>query len=135
MLLGLLLFTAQDHALDDITLDTADGKKVALAEQRDAKAIVLVFIGIECPIANRCLPRLIDMQKKFAEKGVAFFAVNSNVLERPEAIAKHAKENALPFPVLLDRDGKLADALKATVTPTAIVLDTARAARYRGRID
>ncbi|MBY0515252.1 MAG: hypothetical protein K2P78_15275, partial [Gemmataceae bacterium] len=39
------------------------------------------------------------------------------------------------YPVLLDPKRELAAALKATVTPEAVVLDAAGAVRYRGRID
>ncbi len=131
LLLAILLLSGlpQDPQVPDLTLEDTTGRRHALP----SKTSVYVFLGTECPMANRYLPRLADLHKKFVD--VAFFGVNSSAFESVEAIAKHAKDMAVPFPVLLDRDQKLADALKARLTPTAFVVDARRRVRYRGLID
>ena len=52
-----------------------------------------------------------------------------------DAVARHAREFRVPFPVLRDEGAKVADRFAAARTPEAFVLDGARTVRYRGRID
>ncbi len=125
----------RDAPVADFTLADAGGTKHALQDLKGAKAVVLVFLGTECPMANQYVHRLLDLHKAYSGRGVAFLAVNPNGLESAEDVAKHAKEAGLPFPVLLDPEQKVADALKVSIIPTAIVLDSSLCLRYRGRID
>ena len=117
-------------------LDSATGKPWSLLEDaRDAKVVVVTFLGTECPISNQYVPTLAALHKQFTDKGVAFVAVNSLPQDDAATVAKHAKGYALPFPVLKDADQSVADKLKAARVPEAFVLDGTRTVRYRGRID
>src|SRR5262249_8842634 len=42
----------------DFTLRDTQGKAVTLGQFKDKKAVVLVFVGTECPVNNQFLPRL-----------------------------------------------------------------------------
>jgi thiol-disulfide isomerase/thioredoxin/mono/diheme cytochrome c family protein len=123
--------------LADWSLPRADtGKPWSLTEDgRDAKAVVVVFIGTECPISNAYAPVLVALVKQYSAKGVLFVAVNSNRQDDAASVAKHAKEYSLSFPVLKDEGTTLADRFAAKRTPEAFVLDGTRTVRYRGRID
>src|SRR5437016_987230 len=100
-------------------LKDAQGKSVALDDFREAKALMIVFAGTECPINNAYLPRLADLHKEYSPKGVQFLAINSNVQDTPDRVAAHAKKNGLPFPVLKDPANRLADRFGARRTPEA----------------
>ena len=107
----------------------------ALDRFKDAKALVVVFVGTECPVANLYVPTLVELHKDYAAKGVQFLAINSNSQDAFTLVAAHAQERNLPFPVLKDFDHKAADAFGAKRTPEAFVLDANRVIRYHGRID
>jgi peroxiredoxin len=115
--------------------DPRTGKAVSLADFKDKKAIVVVFMGTECPINNAYLPRLAQFQKDYAGKGVQFVAINANVQDTPAIVAEHARKNEVPFPVLKDEGSTVADQFGARRTPEAFVLDASRIIRYQGRID
>jgi len=121
----------------DFTLpDPSTGKPWALAEQtRGAKATVVVFLATGCPVNNAYLPRLAELHKQFAKDGAVFVGVNSHPADDPAAVARHAKEHAIPFPVLKDDRAKLAGQLAVERVPTVFVLDAGRVVRYKGRID
>ena len=124
------------QAVPDFSLpDAQTGKPVALAQFADQKAVVVVFTGIDCPVGNLYLPRLRELHNQFKSQGVAFLCVNSNSAETTEAIAAHAKEYQLPFPVLADPDGKVARQLAVERTCEALVIDAQAKLRYRGAID
>jgi len=102
---------------------------------REAKAVVVLFLGTQCPVNNLYLPILSDLQKKFDPQGVLFVGINSNPRDDRAAVVRHAKEFGLPFVVLKDEGAKVADRFAAARTPEAFVLDGTRTVRYRGRID
>jgi peroxiredoxin len=127
------------HAGDkriDFTLNTIDGKSWSLAnDAKDKKAVVVVFIGTQCPINNAYMPTLVVLDKKYRDQGVQFVAINANHHDTLDVIRKHAKKYELPFPVLRDEKNRVADQLGAERHPTAILLDADRVVRYHGRID
>lgn len=93
---------------------------------------VLYFVSIECPMSSARLPRMIDLCQELTQ--VAFFGVNSNCNETAAQIAEHAKKFGVPFPMIKDEDGRLADRFKVDTVPAAVVLENGEV-RYRGRID
>jgi mono/diheme cytochrome c family protein len=117
------------------SLRNPQGYQRALHSFQDYKAIVIVFTGVDCPLAKRYIPRLKELDAKYREKGVQFLAVNANQGEDADQVAGHALENDIPFPTLKDFGHQLADALHAERTPEAFVLDADYVLRYRGRID
>src|SRR5262245_63811095 len=57
------------YRVDDFTLEDTAGKTHALKDYRDRKAIVVVFLGTQCPINNAFLPRLAELHRTYAGKG------------------------------------------------------------------
>ncbi len=116
-------------------LDPRTQKSVSLAEFKDKKAFVIVFVGTECPINNNYMPRLAEFHKQFANQGVQFLGINSNLQDTPDRIIAHAKKHEIPFPILKDTGNTVADAFSAQRTPEAFVVDASQTIRYHGRID
>jgi peroxiredoxin len=115
--------------------DPRDRRQVSLADSRDRKAVVVVFVGTECPIGNAYLPRLAELYRQYAPRGVEFLAVNSNAQDTPERMVFHDHHQPLPFPLLKDPGNHVADRFEARRVAEAFVLDGAGTIRYRGRID
>jgi hypothetical protein len=99
------------------------------------KGLVICVLGTECPLANLYVPRLIEMESKYRPKGVQFVAVYPNDAETLDAIAAHANDRDVPFPILKDCGQALVSELGIERTPEVCVLDAEGALRYRGRID
>src|SRR5258707_13548013 len=90
--------TASDKRIGNLSLpDVRTGRPVALADFQDRKAIVVLFLGTECPVNNAYLPRLVELHKEYAAKGVQFLAINSLKTDKLEQGAEQAKKNAIPF--------------------------------------
>jgi peroxiredoxin len=135
-LLALALTTPWAAAqLPTFRLSDTAGKVVSADDFKDAKAVVFVFIGTQCPINNAYMPRLVELDAQFAKDGVRLVGVNSNEHDAPADIRDHAKQFKLTFPVLRDEGQRLADQLGAQRTPEAIVVDKKGKVHYRGRID
>jgi peroxiredoxin/mono/diheme cytochrome c family protein len=117
-----------------ISLPDHTGKLVSLADYSEKPAIVLFFMGTECPLANLYLGELERIGNAYAGK-LQIIGINSNAGVAQDAIAKHIVEYTVPFPVLRDGDAKVADLFGATRTAEVFVLDEERAVRYHGRVD
>ena len=121
--------------IPDFVLPDASGKLTALSDFNEAKQIVVVFLGTQCPIGNAYVPVLTELQKRYSEQGVQVLAINSNLADNAESVAQHVKDFSIGFPVLIDEQQVVADLFGARRTPEAFVLDRRQHIRYRGRID
>ncbi len=119
----------------EIRLRDALGQPHQLKEFRDAKLLVLAFLGTECPLAKLYGARLQQLADQFGPQGVRFVGINSNVQDSPTEIAAYARRHGIRFPILKDLGNKLADELHVERTPEVIVFDDQAHIGYRGRID
>ncbi|MDA1055145.1 MAG: redoxin domain-containing protein [Planctomycetota bacterium] len=119
----------------DVVLPDATGKQIALSDFNEAKVLVVVFLGTQCPIGNAYVPVLGDLQKRYQDQSVQVIGINSNPSDSAESVAQHVAEFKVSFPVLIDEDQVAADLFGARRTPEVFVLDRRRHVRYRGRID
>jgi len=119
----------------DFSLKDIHRRPRSLEGFKDKKAIVVVFIDTECPLANLYIPALIELQGKYAPRGVQFVTINSSSQDSFVSVSAHAQERDVPFPVLKDFDQKVADAFGAQRTCEAFLLDARRVIRYHGRVD
>jgi peroxiredoxin/mono/diheme cytochrome c family protein len=123
------------RTINGFRLPDTSGVAVDLDRFKEAKAVVVVFIGTECPISNAYISPLAKLSKEYAAKGVQVIGINSNRQDSPSRVADHARAQDLPFPVLKDAGNQVADLFGAQRTPEAFLLDPERVIRYRGRID
>src|SRR5262249_21786509 len=93
----------------DFVLPDTHGVKISLRNFSDRKAVVVIFLGTECVITNAYMPRLVEMQKEYAPRGVQILGINSNLQDSAQQVAEHAKQNALNFPMLKDEGNVVAD--------------------------
>lgn len=99
------------------------------------KAFVIAFVNTSCPVAQRYLPTLQELEKDYRAKGVQFLALNPAEDDTLIATATQAVTFDIEFPVGKDFDGATAKKLGVSRTPEVVVIDEKKSLRYRGRID
>ncbi|MBX3411636.1 MAG: redoxin domain-containing protein [Pirellulales bacterium] len=127
--------TTLGKQIDGFTLDDIWGKEHTLADLADSKAIVVVFLGTECPLARLYAPRINELATEYRDQGVAFLAVDPNRQDSIAEMQNYSRVYNLGVPFLKDTGNALADQFGAERTPEVFVLDAERRIRYRGRID
>jgi hypothetical protein len=106
-----------------------------------AKAEVLFFVSTDCPISNSFAPEIQRICRDYAAKGVGCSLVYEDFQVDAAAVRKHFDEYgydrtpAIRFSVVNDADRRVATQAHATITPQAVVVDSADKIRYRGRIN
>jgi peroxiredoxin len=121
--------------VEDFTLPDARGKPHSLGELSEQRLVVVVFLGATCPLAKLYGPRLADLARAYAPRGVAFLGISANAQDSLADVAAYSRLHKIPFPILKDPDHAVADHMGAVRTPEAFVLDPDRVVRYWGRID
>ena len=101
----------------------------------EAKGYALVFLNTTCPVAQRYLPRLEELHKKYAAQGIQLVGVYNAQEDEPREVAAHGLSAGLSFPIVWDEEQKCTKALGIERVPQAVLLDGAKKVVYSGRID
>lgn len=99
------------------------------------RAVALVFLTTECPVARQYVPELNRLAQSLAEQPVKFLGVICNNGTTRAAAVRFQQEFNIKFPLLFDASGELAAALGPTHVPEAFVVNPLGEVVYRGRID
>ncbi|MFT3879949.1 MAG: redoxin family protein [Gemmatales bacterium] len=107
----------------------------SLDDFKEKKAFVLVFVDKSCPVAQKYLPVLQEMETQFGSKGVQFIAVNPSPDDSILEMSAQAVSLNMKFPFVKDFGGKAAKVLGVERVPTVVILNDQRVIVYRGRVD
>jgi peroxiredoxin len=136
-------FAPQKQLVNDFSLMNIDGKKVSLANYKNAKGFIIVFTCNHCPFAKLYPPRLNELNNRYKPLGVPLIAISSTdtmMYEEdtyPNMVTK-AKEEQFNFPYLFDEMQTVAKNFKAQKTPHAFVIwkeNNNWVVKYNGAID
>ncbi len=124
----------------DFELPGVDGRTYRLSDFGDRPLLVVSWWCNHCPYVQAWEGRMIDLARRYADKGVGFVLINSNDAraypeDRLEAMAERAREKHYPFPYLHDESQDVAHAYGALVTPHPMLFDRERRLIFQGRID
>ena len=140
MMAGSLAGVAPDDlvgsSVGDFQLLDEQGKAHRLYYYQDAPAIVLMTQGNGCPIVRNAVPALRAVRDAYAEQGVRFFLLNSNLQDDRDSIAAEAEDFAFDIPVLVDEHQLVGESLGVTRTAEIFVIDTrTKRVVYHGPVD
>ena len=127
----------------DFSLKNIDGQMVSLADYKDAKGFIVIFTCNTCPYAVAYEDRIIELDKKYAEKGYPVIAIMpNNTKVKPgdsyDSMQARAKSKGFGFPYLIDEGQKIYPQYGATKTPHVYLLEKTKngnEVKYIGAID
>jgi peroxiredoxin len=94
----------QDDRALDFTLKDLDGRNVNLSDYK-GKTIVLYFMATWCPDCRSAISGLKDLYASYKAKGLIFLSID--VMESKEKVAAFSRKYSIPYPILLDEEGKV----------------------------
>lgn len=135
-------YTVGDIATD-FSLQNIDGKKVSLADYKEARGFIVIFTCNTCPYSVAYEDRIVALDKKYASKGYPVIAIMPNDTDlKPgdniDAMRARAKAKGFTFPYLLDEGQDIYPQYGATKTPHVYVLQKTKKGnevKYIGAID
>jgi peroxiredoxin len=101
----------------DFQLQSMDGKRFSLQEERGRRPVVLAFFKASCPVCQYAFPFLERLHKAYERTKVTLVGVSQN---DPQQTAAFSKEFGVTFPVLLDEQDSypVSNAYGLTNVPT-----------------
>lgn len=124
--------TKPGRAIEFADLAGQKHKPLAVA---NTKATVLFFLLPDCPNSNAYAPEIKRICETYEAKKVAAFIVHADPDVTAEIAKTHAKDYALPCPVLLDPTHRLVEFTGVTTAPEVAVVSPDGKILYKGRID
>lgn len=111
-------------------------------ESLDARALaakaplsVIIFFSRECHCLGQHDARIRALYDAYHPRGVQVVMVDPEVRASADVDAAEATRRGYPFPLLLDRGARLADALDAQYATYTVIVDAEGRIRYRGGFD
>ena len=118
-----------------LKLATLAGESTGLSSYTNKNGLLVIFVSVQCPVSNAYNERMEALAQEWRARGFGVVGINANRTESADAVAAHAREHNLNFPILKDNNNVLADALGASFTPETYLFDASGILRYHGRID
>jgi peroxiredoxin len=124
----------------EFALPDTDGRTVRLADFRDARALLVMFICNHCPYVKHVQHELVRLARDYQPRGAGFVAISSNDVDNypddsPELMKAEKDRVGYPFPYLYDESQEVAKAYRAACTPDFFLFDGERRLVYRGQLD
>jgi peroxiredoxin len=134
----------------DFSLLGVDGKTYSLADFRDDRFLIVIFLSNHCPTSHAAETRFIPFVAGLKGRGVGVVAINPNSVEglsveelgyskysdSYDEMKLYAKDRGFIFPYLYDGETQAtARAYGCLCTPHMFIFDRERKLRYEGRFD
>lgn len=98
------------------------GEKFTMTDLR-GKVVLVNFWATSCVTCIKEMPDIVSTYKKYSPYGFETIAIAMSY-DPPNYVLNYAKSNELPFKVVLDVQGDLADSFgKVRVTPTTFIIN------------
>jgi peroxiredoxin len=105
---------------EDFQLADLDGKTQSLSQYR-GKIVLVNFWATWCKPCTTEMPAMQTIYDKLRDKGFVVLAVNE--LEDDAKVREHIKQYGHTFPVLMDRDNKVANQFGVFGLPVSVFID------------
>lgn len=107
----------------DFQLTALDGRVVTLAEFRGKKKVLISFWASWCGPCRMEMPELRRFYGTTHKDDANFELLAISIDDERSAAEKAAREDKMPFPVLMDVSGTTAKAYHVDAIPTMLVID------------
>jgi peroxiredoxin len=116
------------------------GRRHALKDFAEAKALLVIFMCNHCPYVKHLKKALVTFAGKYQPRRLGIVAVNSNDWTRhpddsPQKMQADIDAFGYPFPYVIDESQAVARAYGVVCTPEFYLFDAARKLSYHGRFD
>jgi thiol-disulfide isomerase/thioredoxin len=97
------------------------------------KVVVVDFWAFDCPPCIEAMPHLIELERKYAGKGMALIGVHTPRTSAERDISNVRKavvRMGIRYPVVIDNDHKIFEDYRCDLWPTQFVIDGSGTIRY-----
>ncbi|MEI6815743.1 MAG: redoxin domain-containing protein [Bacteroidota bacterium] len=116
-------------------MKTTNGNEISLAEIKNKKAAVFMFLSPECPICQNYSLTMNKLMDSYSSKGIAFYGIFNDRVYSKNQIDDYMHDYGMKFIPILDSEKLLKKTLNAKLTPEVFVVLADGSICYHGAID
>ncbi|WP_408891970.1 peroxiredoxin family protein [Paenibacillus taichungensis] len=121
---SLIIGINQGNIAPDFELNSLDGKIFKLSDFRGQKVIVNMW-ATWCPPCRAEMPDMQKFYEKYADENTTVIAINMTTSEKSvDRISVFLDEFGITFPILLDKQNKIAEIYQVHALPTSYIIDS-----------
>jgi len=109
-----------DEKAGDFSLTDLDGRKFKLSDYR-GKPVLLIFSTTWCNYCRSEIPHFKDIHSKYSRLGLE--VINIDIQEPRDRVLRFAQRYELPYRILLDDGGRVAELYSIVGVPALILID------------
>lgn len=113
----------------DFTLKDTEGKTFRLSSNKGKRAVMLYFWATSCPHSRRVESKVAAMRESYSPEQLEIYAINSG--ESLEKIKRYREARKLPYIVLLDDGGAVAEKYGLEGVPGFVLISKDAKVVYR----
>jgi peroxiredoxin len=124
LLLALIagIFFSFHKTVPNVAFTALNGKQISFESLRD-KPVIVTFWATDCESCLKEIPLWLDLYSRYHAQGLEIIGV-SMYYDPPNHVIEFNKLHALPYPITLDIEAKIATAFgNVKVTPTTFLLN------------
>lgn len=104
-------------------MSTPGGERVDLAEHFGDGVVLLEFWASHCSVCLKAMPKIEELHRRYADRGVEYFAINSG--ESPGDVAAFLERRGASPLTLVDESIEVASAYNVSRLPVIVLVDAA----------
>lgn len=122
---------APGHAVPEFSASVLGGGRFETSDLSNrGEVTVLAFWATWCGACAQQMPGLVDLDRRFDDRGLALYGVNIDREGDQDArAARYVEAKGLTFPILLDT-GRIGDVFRVSLIPHIVVFDRSGELRY-----
>ena len=122
LLVLFFLSLATNKKVPEIAVNSITGEAIKLYQDKNNFTIIN-FWATDCPGCIKEMPGLTNVYNQLKGQGLQIIAVSMSY-DPPNQVLNFTQKNKIPFPVVLDVDGQIAQSFgDIRLTPTSIFID------------
>jgi peroxiredoxin len=122
LLVLFFLSLATNKKVPEIAVNSITGEAIKLYQDKNNFTIIN-FWATDCPGCIKEMPGLTNVYNQLKGQGLQIIAVSMSY-DPPNQVLNFTQKNKIPFPVVLDVDGQIAQSFgDIRLTPTSILID------------
>lgn len=107
-----------------VSFTTIKGENLSLPALK-GKPVIVTFWATDCPGCIEEIPQLVSLYQQYSQQGLNIIAVAMHY-DPPNHVREMAESKKLPYAIVLDPSGELAQAFgNVQLTPTTFLIDKA----------
>ncbi|MCU0581000.1 MAG: TlpA family protein disulfide reductase [Syntrophales bacterium] len=110
----------EEGVAPDFTLRDLNGQAFHLKAER-GKTVLMIFTTTWCPSCRELIPAYRELYQVYGERGLVM--VNVNIQEPLARVREFAKNNQIPYRILLDEDGSVGMVYGVMGVPAMILIN------------